>query len=110
MAWKNQGMTDRAPEMEEAPVEGREKAKAGATFFTLTIWLVIGGVAGVFIAAATKELSPPGESTPIGFFLLIPLAVGVLQRTTTDKEITWYKREAQIIGLIVGALAAYANF
>lgn len=98
-------MTEPAPETEKAPNEGREKAKPGATFFTLTWWLIIGGIAGMIVATLIKEGAPYGSRMPIGFFVLIPLAIGVIQRTTSDKEITWYKTEARFIGAAVGALA-----
>lgn len=103
-------MTDIAPEVEKAPESGRQTAKAGATFLTLTLWLVIGGLAGLLLASAIKDPAPAGTTNPIGFFLLIPLAIGVIQRTTSDKMLTWYKREAQIAGFLVGAIATYATF
>ncbi|WP_154646301.1 hypothetical protein [Timonella senegalensis] len=100
-------MTETAPEMEEAPVEGHEKAKPGTTLFSFAgfaFWgIIIGVVVGTIIYGSDRP-----EGTPIAALSVVaPMIVAIIQRTTSDKEVTWYKREARIAGLIAGFVATF---
>ena len=102
-------MTEIGAEKEKAPKEGANKlGKPGATLLTFAGYAALGLVAGIFIQTSTGNYESQGGSagvSPLLLLIAIPLIVGVIQRTTTDKPVTWYRIEARVAGIAIGVAA-----
>ena len=88
----------------------REKKPAGATMFTFARFATIGVVIGIVLLQIFDGNRPyePGIK-PGAFVIIVPLIIGAIQRTNGDKEVTWYRKEAQAIGLALGLLVALTS-
>jgi hypothetical protein len=102
-------MTESAQETEKPATKGRVKAKTGATFFSFSGYAAIGALIGAILAVTTSG-EGKGQPYMVALLILVPLIIGILLRTTSDKEITWYKNEARTLGAILGLVLAYAAF
>lgn len=82
--------------------------KPGATLLTLAGYAFIGALAGSIIGIFVKDIRDLGSGFNPLLLVVIPAVIGIIQRTSTDKQTTWYQNEARIAGIILGGLAGFA--
>lgn len=100
-------MTEINADTEKAPESGaKNMGKPGATMLTFAGAALVSGIIGTLIGIAMKG---PMLVTGASWFFLLPIVglptiVGVIQRTTSDKPVTWYRTPALVFGILLGAL------
>ena len=87
----------------------REKKPAGATMFSFAGFAVIGIFAAVAVKSFFVEPTYGGGPKLGSLVVILPLIIGAIQRTTSDKELTWYKTEARLLGLATGILVGLTS-
>ena len=93
---------------EKAPETGAKNlGKPGATMLTFAGYALVGVIIGLVIATATKGIDTTPGFNPAGLIVVIPAVIGLIQKTTSDKPVTWHRMEARISGLALGALVAF---
>ena len=101
-------MTEISADKEKAPETGaKNMGKPGATMLTFAGYAVIGAIVGILIASFTKGIDTTPGFNPAGLIVVIPVVIGLIQRTTSDRPVTWHRMEARILGLVLGALIAF---
>lgn len=104
-------MTEINADKEKAPEQGETKlGKPGATMLTFSGAALVSLIVGLFIAAFTKGLPTNDGFNPAGLIVIAPAIIGVIQRTTSDKPVTWYRPQAMIIGTALGLLIGYISY
>lgn len=104
-------MTEINADTEKAPEMGaKNMSKPGATMLTFSGAALVAAIIGIFLAAFTKEMTAGTTPTVAGLVVILPAIIGAIQRTTSDKPVTWYRTQAIVIGALLGLLVGYASF